>query len=120
MLAAAEALAALALLPFSLFIRFDNTRGEIEMERKYRYDPSRLLPYPLYRCDTCGAEVLSGGEDLHKRGCAVAPWGFASFTMVFGPGQAEGAKRVGVYGENTPWYDLTLKILREKFPELVE
>ena len=86
----------------------------------FRYDPDCTVSYPSYECPRCGGYWDGCGRAQHRPGCSEK--GYDNAIVVFGPKQVQVAKEIAFEedNENATWYGLSVSILRETYPELVE
>ena len=83
---------------------------------KYVYDESVTVSYSLFVCPTCGAQFYAGGKPMHEASCPY----YGQWTGVeqhFGPRQVLEAISLGL---GRDWYGISLDMLQEQFPELLE
>lgn len=93
------------------------------MPKALKYDPEHGMKYGCWTCDECGASFYGGGKSLHVKDCPVGSQGYESCNYHFGPKEVEVAKeRAGSREDESvraPLGCVSVKILKEQFPELV-
>jgi hypothetical protein len=88
------------------------------VNKKLRYDPNHGLVSGYFVCDECGARSPVGDKSTHLSECVAV--GLSSLTLCFGPKQVAIVKEMAAtWGETHTWYGLSLKHLKETFPELL-
>jgi hypothetical protein len=88
------------------------------VNKKLRYDPDHGLVPGYFMCDLCGARSSVGDNPLHRPECVAV--GLSTLTLCFGPKQVAIVKEMATtWGETHTWYGLSLRHLKETFPELL-
>ena len=86
---------------------------------KLVYDPEVKVSHGLWVCPECDAEFYGGGKAMHNKGCSIP--GYVGLEFHFSDAHvAEAKRKAALYGEDTEWYGISISLLREKFPELLE
>jgi len=87
------------------------------------YDEEVDVSYGLWVCPKCGARFYGGGRTLHSDGCPLLPntMDYDGLEFHFGPSQVQQAiESAEMFGPDHKWYGISLNMLRERFPELVQ
>jgi hypothetical protein len=87
---------------------------------KLEYDPARKTSYGMYKCPECGLSFQGGGPAVHNAGCSIS--GYEGVIYRFGPEQVKKviAKAEFKQDEDSDYFGISLAMLREQFPQLLE
>lgn len=89
----------------------------------FAYDHTRTLSYGSWECEKCGTSFSGSGEAIHSKDCPARDKGYEPCTYTFGPKEVEAAKIVAERRQDdnvtTSLGPLSLRVLKEHFPELV-
>ena len=98
-------------------------RRPFSVAMKLTYDPKHNVPYGYWTCDECNANFYGGGPALHSKDCPVRSQEYESCNYHFGPKEVEKAVECAAYNKDesarTPLGCISVKILKEKFPEII-
>ena len=89
---------------------------------KLVYDSDVDVSYGVWVCPECWVHFGGGGRTMHHDGCSHLPNGYdySGLEFHFGPTHVERIiQHAERHGEEKEWWGISLKTLKELFPELV-
>jgi hypothetical protein len=83
---------------------------------EYEFDEKHGLSWGYYFCQNCKNEFYVKSSPKHKSDCELRFNGYENIVYVFGPKEVKIVKKQG----NSQYSDLSLKVLKDEFPELLD